>query len=98
MFDNRDFTVCENCGGNCYIGNKYCEDCANELWEVECQINSDTLFENKILEQALELACKDVKYCKEMWFYEKWGEGITYDVNQIIEEYEQRAKEKMKSE
>lgn len=28
----RDFTVCENCGGNCYLGNKFCEDCANKLF------------------------------------------------------------------
>ena len=27
----RDFTVCENCGETCYLGNKYCEDCANKL-------------------------------------------------------------------
>lgn len=27
----RDFTVCEKCGGACYLGNKYCEDCANNL-------------------------------------------------------------------
>lgn len=29
----RDFTVCNRCGGRCYLGNDYCEDCANEMWQ-----------------------------------------------------------------
>lgn len=29
----RDFTVCKRCGGTCYLGNDYCEDCVNEMWQ-----------------------------------------------------------------
>ena len=31
----RDFTICENCGERCYLGNRFCEDCANKLYVVE---------------------------------------------------------------
>ena len=29
----RDFTVCKKCGGRCYLGNEYCEDCVNKMWQ-----------------------------------------------------------------
>lgn len=29
----RDFTVCKRCGATCYLGNDYCEDCVNEMWQ-----------------------------------------------------------------
>lgn len=96
MFDNRDFTVCENCGGNCYLGNKYCEDCANELWEVECNINSDycdVLSENELLKKALELACENI--CEDEFVYVEPSEEI---IKKLIDFFKSKAKEKMKSE
>ena len=73
----RDFTVCKNCGANCYLNNSYCEDCANELFEAECGINSQLMEENKILKDTIKTIClikkntrsicdicgKDIKNC-----------------------------------
>ena len=73
----RDFTVCKNCGATCYSNNFYCEDCANELFEVECGINKQLIEENEILKKALKLAreymfnvmcADDVPF--ESWFIE----------------------------
>lgn len=46
----RDFTVCENCGETCYLGNKYCEDCANKLVaEKEKELEEVKLHRTQIL-------------------------------------------------
>ena len=44
----RDFTVCKKCGGTCYIGNMFCEDCANKLFEEKLDLIEE--LKNKILE------------------------------------------------
>ena len=66
----RDFTLCQRCDKTCYLGNKYCEDCANKLAdiaEVYKQENSQLQMELEKIEKALELACEEItgscEYC-----------------------------------
>ena len=52
-----------------------------------------------LTEKALELACERVKYFeemqdKEMGFYDFFGYESNYDLQAIIEQYKQQAKEK----
>lgn len=35
----RDFTICEKCGERCYLGNRFCEDCANELLQKSLSLS-----------------------------------------------------------
>ena len=56
-----------------------------------------------LTEKALELACERVKYFeemqdKEMGFSEFFGYDSDYDLQAIIEQYKEQAKEMMKSE
>ena len=56
-----------------------------------------------ITEKALELACERVKYFeemqdKEMGFYEFFGYDNEYDLQAIIEQYKQQAKEMLGNE
>lgn len=60
----------------------------------ECDLEE----ENRVLKKALELACERVKYFeemqdKEMGHFEIFGHDIEYDLQAIIEEYIQQAKE-----
>lgn len=84
----RDFTVCETCGGQCYLGNRFCEDCANELYAVECELNKEL----PIYQKAFDLACE---------FIENYSDG-SFDTKYLHErlwyEAERRVKEIMKSE
>lgn len=52
----RDFTVCEKCGGSCYLGNKYCEDCANELVE-----DTEEIIE-KLKDESVKYYCAAFNY------------------------------------
>lgn len=59
--------------------------------------------EIKTLNKALELACERVKYFeelqdKEMGHFEFFGYDSNYDLQAIIEQYKEQAKEIMKSE
>jgi hypothetical protein len=56
-----------------------------------------------LTEKALELACERVKYFeelqdKEMGHFELFGYDTDYDLQAIIEQYKDQAKEMMKSE
>ena len=73
----------------CFVMNK------NEL--IDC------LKGHKILQKALELACERVKYFeemqdREMGHFEFFGYDNEYDLQAIIEQYKEQAKEIMKSE
>ena len=57
----------------------------------------------KVLEKALELACERVKYFeeiqdKEMGHFELFGYDNEYDLQAIIEQYKQQAKEMLENE
>ena len=57
----------------------------------------------KVLEKALELACERVKYFeemqdKEMGHFEFFGYDNEYDLQAIIEQYKQQAKEMLENE
>ena len=76
---------------------------------VACMINDKDRKINEIqsqlalTEKALELACERVKYFeemqdKEMGFSEFFGYDSDYDLQAIIEQYKEQAKEMMKSE
>lgn len=84
----RDFAVCENCGEHCYLGNRFCEDCANDLWEVECKLNREL----PVYQEAFDLACE---------FIENYSDG-SFDTIYLHErlwfEAERRVKEKLKNE
>jgi hypothetical protein len=59
--------------------------------------------EIKILKKALELACERIKYFEqqqdlEMGVIEFFGQEIDYDVNAIVENYINDAKEMLKNE
>ena len=59
--------------------------------------------EIKTLNKALELACERVKYFeelqdKEMGHFEFFSYDSNYDLQAIIEQYKEQAKEMMKSE
>ena len=59
--------------------------------------------ENKILAKALELACEGVKYFeemqdREMGHFEFFGYDNEYDLQAIIEQYKQQAKEMLENE
>lgn len=75
----KDFTVCKNCGATCYLNNFYCEDCANELFEAECGINSQLIEENEILEKALKLACQEADNL--LIKHEGWRFGLASENN-----------------
>lgn len=56
-----------------------------------------------IIEKALELACERVKYFeemqdREMGHFELFGYDIEYDLQAIIEQYKQQAKEMLENE
>lgn len=56
-----------------------------------------------IIEKALELACERVKYFeemqdREMGHFEFFGYDIEYDLQAIIEQYKQQAKEMLENE
>ena len=55
----------------------------------------------KLTEKALELACERVKYFeemqdKEMGFYDFFGYDSDYDLQAIVEQYKEQAKEIIK--
>lgn len=60
----RDFTVCEICGERCYLGNRFCEDCANELYAVECELNKEL----PIYQKAYDLVCNAFRDYAEFGF------------------------------
>lgn len=62
----RDFTVCETCGERCYLGNRFCEDCANELYAVECELNKEL----PIYQKAYDLVCDAFRDYAEFGFAE----------------------------
>lgn len=73
-----------------------------ELIITDCIIN-ELGKELALTEKALELACERVKYFeemqdKEMGFYDFFGYESDYDLQAIIEQYKEQAKEMMKSE
>lgn len=70
-----------------------------------CKEDMDKVLLEKIavLEKALELACERVKYFeemqdREMGFEDFFGYESNYDLQAIIEQYKEQAKEELKSE
>lgn len=88
------FSLCHNCGEPCLAQNYYCEDCANELFDVECDKNEQLIEENKILAKALELACKQVEYVPledDFLSIGLFGENV----GEIVAYFKQKAEKEM---
>lgn len=76
--------------------NTKCQDCKEDMDKV-------LLEKIAVLEKALELACERVKYFeemqdREMGFEDFFGYESNYDLQAIIEQYKEQAKEELKSE
>lgn len=82
----------------------------DDFMQIICKLLNQQDKENQqlkqqlvITEKALELACERVKYFeemqdKEMGFYEFFGYDSNYDLQAIIEQYKEQAKEMLENE